>query len=94
MAEWWRGGGGGGGGGGGSGGRRWWGWPARLFLFSENPFAKRPHVLSAKSSSPVERRREAVAESFLSVKASPREKTHSARVTSLSAKGLNPVVKG
>jgi hypothetical protein len=43
-------------------------------------------------ASPVERRREAIAESFLSVKASPRGKTHSVRVTPLSAKGLNPVV--
>jgi hypothetical protein len=49
-------------------------------------------MLSEKSSSPVERRREAIAESFLSVKASPRGKTHSARVSSLSAKGPNPVV--
>jgi hypothetical protein len=49
-------------------------------------------MLSAKSASPVERRREAVAESFLSVKASPSRKTYSARVTSLSAKGPNPVV--
>jgi hypothetical protein len=49
-------------------------------------------MLSAKSSLPVERRREAIAESFLSVKASPRGKTRSARVTSLSEKGLNPVV--
>jgi hypothetical protein len=49
-------------------------------------------MLSAKSSSPVERRREAIAESFLSVKASPRGKTRSMRVMSLSAKGLNPVV--
>jgi hypothetical protein len=50
------------------------------------------HTLSAKTPSPVQRRREAVAKSFLSVKASPRGKTRSARVTSLSAKGLNPVV--
>jgi hypothetical protein len=49
-------------------------------------------MLSVKSSSLVQRCREAVAESFLSVKASPREKTRSARVTSPSAKGLNPVV--
>jgi hypothetical protein len=50
-------------------------------------------MLSAKSSSPVERHREAIAESFLSVKASLRGKIRSARVTSLSAKGLNPVVR-
>jgi hypothetical protein len=49
-------------------------------------------MLSAKSSSPVERRREAIVESFLSVKPSPRGKTYSARVSSLSAKGPNPVV--
>jgi hypothetical protein len=65
-----------------------------FFVFLKSLRQEGPHVLSAKSSSPVERRREAVAESFLSVKASPRGKTHSARVTSLSAKGLNPVVKG
>jgi hypothetical protein len=51
-------------------------------------------TLSAKTPSPVQQRREAVAESFLSVKALPRGKTRSTRVTSLSAKGLNPVVKG
>jgi hypothetical protein len=50
------------------------------------------HTLSAKTPSPVQRRHEAVAEGFLSVKASPRGKTRSTRVTSLSAKGLNPVV--
>jgi hypothetical protein len=50
-------------------------------------------MLLAKSSSLVERRREAIAKSFLSVKASPRGMTRSARVTSLSAKGLNPVVQ-
>jgi hypothetical protein len=49
-------------------------------------------ALSVKMASPVERRREAIAESFLSVKASPRGKTHSVRVTPLSVKGLNPVV--
>jgi hypothetical protein len=51
-------------------------------------------MLSAKSSSPVERRHEAIAESFLSVKPSPRGKTHSTRVSSLSAKGANQVVRG
>jgi hypothetical protein len=73
-------------------------------LFYENPFAESQvglsahlrregsRTLSAKTPSPVQQRREAVAESFLSVKASPRGKTRSARVTSLSAKGLNPVV--
>jgi hypothetical protein len=85
----------------------WWGQGGQaglIFLFSENPFAESqvglsahvrregPRMLSAKSSSPVKRRREAVAVSFLSVKASPRGKTRSARVTALSAKGLNPVV--
>jgi hypothetical protein len=49
-------------------------------------------ALSVKMASPVERRREAIAESFLSVKASPRGKTHSVRVTPLSVMGLNPVV--
>jgi hypothetical protein len=49
-------------------------------------------VLSVKMALPVERRREAIAESFLSVKASPRGKTHSVRVTPLSVMGLNPVV--
>jgi hypothetical protein len=51
-------------------------------------------TLSAKTPLPVQRRREAIAESFLSMKASPRGKTRSTRVTFLSAKGLNPVVKG
>jgi hypothetical protein len=86
-------------------GRRW-GRPAGLgfFLFSENTFTESqvglsahvrregPRMLSVESSSPVERRRETVAESFLSMKASPRGKTCSARVTSLSAKWPNPVV--
>jgi hypothetical protein len=49
-------------------------------------------VLSTKTPSPVQRRREAIAKSFLSVKASSRGKTHSVRVTSLSTKGLNPIV--
>jgi hypothetical protein len=49
-------------------------------------------MLSAKSSSPAERRREAFSESLLSGKVSPRGKTPSARVSSLSVKGPNPVV--
>jgi hypothetical protein len=49
-------------------------------------------MLSVKTSSPVERHREAIAESFLSVKASPRGNMRLARVPSLSAKGPNPVV--
>jgi hypothetical protein len=44
-------------------------------------------MLSAKTPSPAEWRREAFAESFLSVKPSPRG-------TSLSAKASNPVVGG
>jgi hypothetical protein len=74
-------------------------------LFYETPFAESQMGLSAhlrregfcalsvKMASPVERRREAIAESFLSVKASPRGKTHSVRVTPLSVMGLNPVVR-
>jgi hypothetical protein len=73
-------------------------------LFYETPFAESQMGLSAhlrregfcalsvKMALPVERRREAIAESFLSVKASPRGKTHSVRVTPLSVMGLNPVV--
>jgi hypothetical protein len=49
-------------------------------------------MLSAKSSSPAERHREAFTESLLSGKVSPRGKTPSVRVSSLSAKGPNPVV--
>jgi hypothetical protein len=49
-------------------------------------------ALSVKMALPVEQRREAIAESFLSVKPSPRGKTHSVRVTPLSVMGLNPVV--
>jgi hypothetical protein len=73
-------------------------------LFFENPFAESfvglsahvrregPRMLSAKTSSPVEWHREAITESFLSVKASPRGNMRSARVPFLSAKGLNTVV--
>jgi hypothetical protein len=51
-------------------------------------------MLSAKTPSPAERRREAFAESFLSVKPSTRGKPPSPRGTSLSAKASNPVVVG
>jgi hypothetical protein len=50
------------------------------------------HMLSAKTPSPAERRREAFAESFLSVKPSTRGKPSSPRGTSLSAKASNPVL--
>jgi hypothetical protein len=59
----------------------WWcGRPAVLFLFFENTFAESfvgllahvcregPRMLSAKTSSPVEWHREAITESFLSVR--------------------------
>jgi hypothetical protein len=49
-------------------------------------------MLSAKTPSPAEWRREAFAESFLSVKPSTRGKPPSPRGTSLSAKASNPVV--
>jgi hypothetical protein len=51
-------------------------------------------MLSAKTPSPAEWRREAFAESFLSVKPSTRGKPPSTRGTSLSAKASNPVVIG
>jgi hypothetical protein len=50
-------------------------------------------MLSAKTPSPAERRREAFTESFLSVKPSTRGKPPSPRGTSLSAKASNPVVR-
>jgi hypothetical protein len=48
--------------------------------------------LSSKRPSPAARRREAFAESSLSVKPSPRGKCPSPRGTPLSVKALNPVV--
>jgi hypothetical protein len=52
-----------------------------------------PRKLSAKGGSPVELQREVFAESFLSVKPSPRGKGPSPRGSLLSAKTPNPVVK-
>jgi hypothetical protein len=49
-------------------------------------------MLSVKTSSSVQQRREAFAESFLSVKPSTRGIHSSPRGTSLSAKAQNPVV--
>jgi hypothetical protein len=91
---------------GGGGGARVAAWPAGLafFCFSKIPSPRAlwaSRHMSAERGPACSRRRplrrwsgcrEAITESFLSVKASPRGNMLSARVPSLSAKGLNPVV--